>query len=217
TTRSSAGALGATRYADARPTDPPLTRRAPPQQRQNHRPLPRQRRGTSTHAPPLTAHLTERPHRHITAKPTRRRCACTNRTHKRHTPTPHHACTQPRTLEQCTPRARTTPDPRTTHAGPTHALDPEPNLPTTSRPLPTAHFRRAVGQCDSTARTPAATAALVVRTPARRPLPTACLRRVVGPQLDGTLLRPAAAAPVVHTPARRPLPTARLWRVAWCK
>ncbi|KAG6912598.1 hypothetical protein DXG01_013544, partial [Tephrocybe rancida] len=155
TTQSSAGALGATRYADARPTDPPLTRRAPPQQRQNHGPLPRQRRGTSTHAPPLMAHLTERPHCHVTAKPMQWRRAHTNRTHKRHMPTPHHACTQPRTLERRMPRVRTTPDPRTTHAGPTHALDPKLNLPTASRPLPTARFRRAVGQCDSTARSSA--------------------------------------------------------------
>ncbi|KAG6903802.1 hypothetical protein DXG01_014768, partial [Tephrocybe rancida] len=70
-------------------------------------------------------------------------------------PTPHHTCTQPRTLEQRTPRVHTTLDPRTTHAGPTHTLDPKPNLPTANRPLPTAHFRQAVGQCDSTARTPA--------------------------------------------------------------
>ncbi|KAG6904231.1 hypothetical protein DXG01_011600, partial [Tephrocybe rancida] len=117
------------------------------EQCQNHRPLPRQRRGTSTHAPPLTAHLTERPHRHVTAKPMRRRCVCTNWTHKRHMLTPHHACTQPWTLKRRTPRARTTPDPRTTHA-----LNPEPNLPTASRPLPTAHFWRVH---DSTAHTPA--------------------------------------------------------------
>ncbi|KAG6904087.1 hypothetical protein DXG01_012699, partial [Tephrocybe rancida] len=61
TTRSNAGALGATRYANARPTDPPLTKRAP-QQCLSHGPPPRQQTPdarTPAHGPLLTARLTD--------------------------------------------------------------------------------------------------------------------------------------------------------------